>query len=252
MQPFEVNEKVLVESASGKLLWDATVTAVTRSQDNGPVTGYRVRYRGWSSRFDEWVDKVRLVEPSENNLQVQEEMLEEAAAQRDGLPPVLSNLKAQAFLRARDRARGNAYLPDFSTVANAGASASSDSQTFALMKAAVLLIEASLPVGAVDTTSKGSWRPDVAKQWRLMVERAAGPANLLRCVILLEDVITEEWFIADVGHTRACQPNRFLALSEASVSSLAIRIILLDRGLIYGKVDASRYVEPKEKKKRPR
>ena len=35
------------------------------------VDGYKVRYTGWSSRFDEWVDPERLVEPSDNNRQVQ-------------------------------------------------------------------------------------------------------------------------------------------------------------------------------------
>ena len=239
-----------MESKSGKLLWDATVTDVSRSKEDGPVTGYRVRYKGWSSRFDEWVDKDRLVEPSENNLQVQEEMLEEAAAKRDGLPPALNRMEAISALRKPDRARGNAFLPDFASVAHADAGASSNSRTFAIMKAAVLLIEAALPLGAVDVTSKGSWRPDVAKQWRLMVERAVGPANLLRCVILLEDVITEEWFKPDVGHTRSCLPNRWLALSEASVASLAMRIVLLDRGLLYDIVDTTRFVERPDKKKK--
>lgn len=35
------------------------------------VTGYRVRYTEWSSRFDEWVDPKRVVEPSDNNILVQ-------------------------------------------------------------------------------------------------------------------------------------------------------------------------------------
>lgn len=69
-QPFEVNENVLVESKSGKLLWDAKVLKVSRTEDDS-VNGYRVRYTGWSSRFDEWVEADRLVEPSDNNRQVQ-------------------------------------------------------------------------------------------------------------------------------------------------------------------------------------
>jgi hypothetical protein len=70
-QPFETGEKVLVESKSGKLLWDATVKEVSQEREDGPVTGYKVEYKGWGERFDEWVVPSRLVEPSENNRQVQ-------------------------------------------------------------------------------------------------------------------------------------------------------------------------------------
>jgi len=228
---------VLVESKSGKLLWDATVIDVAREKEDGPVTGYKVRYQGWSSRYDEWVESNRLVEPSENNRQVQEEMLEDAASLRDGIPHSLKNMEAKVHVRATNRARGDAPLPDFASIAHVGVGASTSVRTFALMKAAVLLIEAALPIGAVDTTSNGAWKPAVAKQWRLTVERTDGPAKLLRCVVLLEDVITEEWLKQDVGHLRACLPNRWKALSEISVASIAMRIILLDRGILYGQVD---------------
>lgn len=70
-QPYEEGEDVLVEATSGKLLWDATVIAVSRSRAQNKVNGYRVHYKEWSSRFDEWVNPLRVVEPSENNLQVQ-------------------------------------------------------------------------------------------------------------------------------------------------------------------------------------
>lgn len=60
-----------MESKSGKLLWDATVKEVSQEREDGPVTGYKVEYKGWGERFDEWVVPSRLVEPSENNRQVQ-------------------------------------------------------------------------------------------------------------------------------------------------------------------------------------
>lgn len=234
---------MLVESKSGKLLWAASVTAVTRSKDDGPVVAYRVHYKGWSGRFDEWVEPDRLVEPSENNLQVQEEMLEEAAAKRDGLPPALNNMEAHKYLRSQGRARGSAFLPDFATVAHTPAGASSDEQTFALLKAAVLLVELALPLGAVDVTSRGAWRPDVSKLWRVMVEEAQSSTDLMRYLIMLEDCITEQWFKQDVGHLRNCLPDRWLAIEEANVSSLAVRIQLLDRCLLYGTVDLHLFVE---------
>lgn len=60
-----------MESSSGKLLWDASVLEVSHSSENGPVNGYLVQYKGWNSRYNEWVSTNRVVEPSENNRQVQ-------------------------------------------------------------------------------------------------------------------------------------------------------------------------------------
>jgi hypothetical protein len=177
-------------------------------------------------------------------------MLEEAASLRDGLPSVLNDMVARGFLWAKDRARGAAPLPDFASVAHVSAGASTDDRTFAMMKAALLLIEAALPIGSVDNTSDGPWKPDTARQWRKVVEGAEGPAKLMRCVILLEDTITEDWYKPDVGHLRSCLPSRWKALGEASAASLAIRIILLDRGILFGTVDRKRYVESTKKKKK--
>lgn len=61
---------MLVESKSGKLLWDATILEVARLENSGTI-GYRVHYKGWSSRFDEWVEAKRVVEPNDNNRHVQ-------------------------------------------------------------------------------------------------------------------------------------------------------------------------------------
>jgi hypothetical protein len=70
-EPYREQEDVLVESTCGKLLWDATVIGVSHAKDSDKVNGYRVHYKEWSSRFDEWVDPFRVVEPVENNIEVQ-------------------------------------------------------------------------------------------------------------------------------------------------------------------------------------
>jgi len=84
-QPYEEGEEVLVETKSKVLLWDATVTAVSRRRIDDSFTkflidAYRVRYKGWNSRFVEWVRPCRVVEPNENNrlLQVSNLVLNEA------------------------------------------------------------------------------------------------------------------------------------------------------------------------------
>jgi hypothetical protein len=251
MQPYEVGEEVLVESKPAQLMWDAAVTAVSRRRLEGPNTGllidaYRIQYKGWSSRFIEWVKPNRVVEPSENNRLLQEEMLEEVAGSQPGLPTALNNLRAVQFLHARDRLRGSVPLPDFESVANVRVSKSSSEWTFGAMKAALLAVEAALPIGSIDHTESGVWHPSFAQKWRQMVRNARGPGTLMRCVILLEDTISEEWLKEDVGHLRTCLSSRWKALGEASPSGLTVRIILLDRAIMYGTVDRKRFGSKKK------
>ena len=174
--------------------------------------------------------------------------MEDLTNSRDGLPSDLDHMEAKNFLRARDRARGTAPLPDFAKVSHVSPSATSNERIFANMKAALLAIEAALPLGSLNHLANGAWRPEFANQWRAMVQRSIGPWGLMRRVILLEDTISEEWIKPNIGHLRACLPNRWKALEEASASSLAMRILLLDRAIMYGTVDKKRYKPPKSKK----
>ena len=179
---------------------------------------------------------------------LKEEMLDDVAGAHDGLPSSLDHLEARGYLKARDRARGSEPLPDFDKVAHVGKEATSNDRIFATMKAALLSIEAALPVGSVNNTDSGSWNRTIASQWRLTVQQSPGPWSLMRCVILLEDTISEEWIKPQIGHLRSCLPNRWKALYEASASSLALRIVLLDRAITYDNVDKKRYKPAKSKK----
>jgi hypothetical protein len=255
-----VDEEVLVESKSGTMLWDAVVTGVSRRtlglSRELVIDAYRVEYKGWNSRFTEWVEPKRVVEPNENNRLLQEELDGERAATRGGLPVALNLLAAKDYLYARDRARGcsTSALPDFDRVMqvkkDGGESSSSSSSdvTFGLMKAALLAIECALPVGSVNTTDGGRWSEHRARQWRHLVETAPGPARLMQCTIVLEDAIGEDWVVPEVGHLRSCLPARWKAVLEATAPSLAVRILLLDRSLKYGTVDRKRHKSSSSKK----
>lgn len=73
-QPYLVGEKVLVEAKSAELLWDATIMAVSERKYEGSgkiIDAYRVEYKEWGRRFVEWVKPNRVVEPTENNRQLQ-------------------------------------------------------------------------------------------------------------------------------------------------------------------------------------
>ena len=245
---YEEGDQVLVESKDGTQLWDAKVKGIAKSAA-GKVTGYRVHYEGWSSRFDEWVSSERVVEANDNNRQIQDSMRKDASQYRDGLPSVLESMDALSYLHAKDRARGNSPLPDFGKIARAPPNATEDDKIFATMKAALLVIEAALPIGSVNNTDNGDWSPDLASQWRLLVQKAEGSWNLMRCAILLEDVISEDWMKEQIGHLRSCLPSRWKALDEACPSSLALRIFLLDRGIMFGTVDKRKFKTSTKSKK---
>jgi hypothetical protein len=212
------------------------------------IDAYRVEYTGWNRRFTEWVEPKRVVEPNENNRLLQGDLDAERAATRGGLPPALNLLSAKDYFWARDRARGTGPLPDFDRAARAGDGKASSSpppssseSTLGLVRAALLAIECALPVGSVDATEGGPWNPGLAARWRRCVEGASGPARLMQCAILLEDAIGEDWVVPEVGHLRSCLPARWKAVLDATASSLAVRVILLDRSLRYGTVDRKRH-----------
>ena len=102
----------------------------------------------------------------------QAELLEDIANSACGLPTSLNQLAAKEFLYARDRARGIAPLPDFARIAFVDESKSENEKAFNLMKAAVLAIEAALPLGAINATDSGHWRYQRALRWRQMVQNA--------------------------------------------------------------------------------
>jgi hypothetical protein len=249
--PYDEGETVLVESPSSDSLWDATIVAV--SQINDPekkgcviIDAYQVHYTGWSTRFVEWVAPDRVVEPSEHNRMFQQELQNDIAASRCGLPASLNMLAAKDYLEAKDRARGNLALTDFGKIVSRGAPISEE-RKLAVMKAGLLAIEAAVPVGSIHNTNSGTWRPEYARQWRRMVKEATGPGALTALAIYLEDMISEDWKKESVAHLLSCLPHRWQAIGEASASALAIRIIVLDRTIKYATLDRKRYSKKKRR-----
>ena len=82
------------------MLWDAETIGIART-DQG--FAYRVKYKGWGSRFDEWVTGHRVVEPNKHNIEVQEEMITEFVEEKQGLPEIIRDLEAKSYLSAKDR-----------------------------------------------------------------------------------------------------------------------------------------------------
>jgi hypothetical protein len=176
-------------------------------------------------------------------------MLKDIAAERYELPYPLNKMEAVKYLHSKDRVRGSEPLSNFARIARVERSANITKKMFAICKAGLLIIEASLPLGSVDNTVSGRWNLRYARQWREVVKNARGPWELMRCVIVLEDAISQEWMRSNESTLRDCLPIRLRSLEEASSSSVAMRITLLDKGMLYGTVDKKRYKESKSNKK---
>jgi len=232
--PFEEGEEVLVESKSGKLLWDAVVVAVSKCKFL--VNGYRVHYTNWNSRFDEWVEPIRVVEPSDNNVQVQEDMLTELMDAREAFPEPLENFQARTFIKSKNRARGSSTnLPPFSEIATSPNPdfSSTEVKSLATLKALLLMIEAALPEGSVLANS--TWI--TASSWRNMVQNANGAAALMGCLVLFEDALDEKWIEPHAYHLLSCMPRHWRAIQDASLSGVALRIWILDNGIQFAKTE---------------
>lgn len=232
-EPYEAGEDVLVESLDGDLLWDAKIISVSKDSNEEMINGYRVHYKDWSSRFDEWVKPTKVVEPSENNLIVQSERLEENV-RRKAFPGMVKELAAISFLFAKDRSRAlNSPFPETSKILSLGPGASNYDKIFTYMKIALLLLEYSLPVGSINTSENGRWSPEVALCWRSLVENSDSPAKLMGCLTIFEDVISNDWIRPNCEHLLQCLPKHWKAMNEATIASLALRIWQLDSGIKY-------------------
>lgn len=142
----------------------------------------------------------------------------------------MRNLKASAYLCSPHRARGFAKFPNFRRLLDSPSSATLEDKTIQELKAALLLVEAALPNGSL----KAVWKVHTAQYWRSMLSESSTPGNLMGCLVLLENAISKDWLRPNCEHLISCLPRHWKSINEASVSSIALRLGTLDRGLKYG------------------
>jgi hypothetical protein len=157
-------------------------------------------------------------------------------AQRTSIPGELQTLTAIEFLDAPHRA-SHVIISNISKLSGTNPGGSSEDKSIALMRTSVLLIEASLPRGSVDTSEEGTWKPEIASSWRAMVADAQSPAILTGYIILLENVISKDWLRPNAQHLLSCLPRPWKAVNEATISSIALKLFTLDRGIKYDKTN---------------
>ena len=108
--------------------------------------------------------------------------------------------------------------------------ASYEEQSLQLLKGSILLIEAALPKRAIEY-----WPAHAALLWSNFVKNAKGPESLLKCVLLLEDAISPEYLKPQATQLMSALPRQWRAMGEASVSSVALRVAVLDQSLKYSR-----------------
>lgn len=106
--------------------------------------------------------------------------------------------------------------------------ASHDEQSLLILKGSILLIEAALPTGAIEY-----WTDHAALLWSKFVKTAKGPESLLKCVLLLEDAISPRFMKPQATQLMSALTRPWRAMGEASISSVALRVAVLDHSIKY-------------------
>ena len=167
----------------------------------------------------------------------QDERVQGRIMEQVAIPQALRQLQASSFVKLRDRAICTPTLPNFRRIAHAGADATSEQSALTKLRAGILLVEAALPLGSIETSDEGSWSPEFAKCWRAKVTDADSVRTLTGCLILLENAISTDWLRPNAEHLLSCLPRPWKAVNEASVSSIFLRLCVLDGGIKYGLIN---------------
>ena len=144
-------------------------------------------------------------------------------------PAVLQTLNALRYTRSSDRAGAGAGL------CRGHLTYSDTGSTLALLKAALLTVEAALPLGCVDE-SEEKWGTDFYEAWRNAVVSSPNASALMECQLSLEYTIKSGWFRPLGSKLLACLPSRAHSAKNATYSLVAIRLWTLDQSLRYEKV----------------
>ena len=149
-------------------------------------------------------------------------------------PLLLEQLKASKYLDSPNRASLFAPVMNFQEILSNRSSDSTCDNTLGFMRCATLIIEAALPAGSVNTSTDGSWNQNRSSYWRTLVNKAENPGSLMGCIMVLENVLSKDWLRPNAEHLLSCLPRPWKAISDATASSIALRLRVLDRGIKYG------------------
>eukprot|EP01039_Chlorochromonas_danica_P011236 gene11236-12533_t len=161
-------------------------------------------------------------------------------------PTLLLSLQAVAFLTRSDRACGSrpTLTFPFSSISSLSSSSSTTSSStpaalLEMLKHAMFLIEAALPMGSVDDSHEDRWMDDFVLSWRESVSLANDATALMQCQLMLEYGIRTAWLKPSGLKMFSSLPSRLHCLRHATYALVALRIFILDQTIKYDKVGNS-------------
>ena len=247
---FRKGEHVLVDASTrNHILWDARVleTKTHKVVCAGAGAGlgeefteqllyYKVRFDRWGSAYDGWYEECQLLSanatvsavgrPKTTARALAQESKVDFIRQNVWTPPeILQSLAAYNFINEPQRACGGRPRLTYSDCES----------SIGLLRSAMLMIEAALPVGAVDE-SDDRWAEDFAVPWREAVAVASDAISLMQCQLMLEYGIRTSWLRPTGLKMFSCLPSRVQCARNATVGLVAIRVWVLDATIKYDQV----------------
>lgn len=226
---FRTNDTVLVLCNRGDLIRDGKVYEV---QKISGVYFYNIKFLGCRRPevLSNWFPENALHRKTMSSQLLQQTHYEKYIKLNAWwAPPVLQTLNALRYTRSSDRAGAGAGL------CRGHLTYSDTSSPLALLKAALLTVEAALPLGCVDESDE-KWGSDFYEAWRNAVVSSPNASALMECQLSLEFTIKSGWFRPMGSKLLACLPSRAHSAKNATFSLVAIRLWTLDQSLRYEKV----------------
>ena len=207
------------------VLWYAKISTVGLHTDGNKI--YRLWHSNWDREYDRWVADEQLCVDT-CACSISQQFLYQARLVGNkgpvlGCTAKLSTLVAYDFIGTPFRI---ACSPPSLVLSNSGAVLE-----VAHVRAALLLVESALPLGA-----KAAWSSENSIMRSRRLEMASTPLELVELVLMLEDELQTNWLRAHWFSMRACVPNRTYLIQHPTCSWVALLVWLLDRALIYNKV----------------
>jgi hypothetical protein len=202
---------------------------------------YFVRFDRWGADYDGWYgeSRVDLISGGPKTKVIRMDSRKdylESHVTVESAPIVLQSLAAYEFTDAVGRACGFREPLNYCDA----------NSTLGMLKLALLMIEAALPMGALDenderwgrtSEDEEEWQEeDMTNAWREAVFAASDPVSLMQCQLMLEYGIRSQWLRPAAMKLMCCLSNRSFAMRNASYGMVAVRVWCLDQAIKYDKL----------------
>jgi len=245
-----IGAEVITQSADSKRHWvgkvSAIVAAPSRSGNSNSKVGKsnaapmlcKVSYDGWGEEYSNWVNADRVFLDVDGDDARMTKLLSQHQRDLQESPPEEFRC-LQAFTWINSPGRASARNPaSYSVLTGTHTDMKfRGSPTLLLVKKAMLLVEAALPIGALDKSDEKWGRKQFGQAWREAVMSAPDAATLMPCQLLLEFSIKQQWVRMNNTRGFSLLPCRAFALRHATVGMVAMRLYALDHMIKYDKVE---------------